>query len=240
LDEAEQAFRKAIAYDDHLARTFPDPPIIREETCGNRVEFGHKLLDLGKYAEAEKRLKEEVAALDRKKQAYPDLIVFRSQLARAFYHLGNLYYLTDRRSLAEIHFRRFVDLTPKSSQNPIDKGLWLHAQVHIPLPTIREPQEFLLQVRQMERLELLGTALCRAGRYQEGLERLEEDLKLGRMDRDFTLFFQALAHAGLGQMDRAREKFAEGQRILNSRKIPNAEFRVLEKEVGMVLQEGRK
>src|SRR5439155_26686119 len=84
----------------------------------------------------------------------------------------------------------------------------------------------------------LGVAHCRAGNWQEALAALEKSKKLqpdGDEMSSFQSFFEAMAHAKLGDRNEARRYYDQGVRWMTKHSPNHADLRRFRAEAAVLV-----
>ena len=158
LQEAEAAFRDALALRKQLAADFPTRPDFRQELARTYGNLGLLLRDTGRLQEAEAAYREALKLQQQLAADFPTRPDFRQELARSHHNLGTLFYQTGRLKETETVWR---------------DALALRKQLAADFPTRPDFRQELART-----YGNLGLLLRDTGRLQEAEAAYREALKL--------------------------------------------------------------
>jgi tetratricopeptide (TPR) repeat protein len=197
---------------------------------------------LGEQAGAEKSFQEALALKDRLADDFPMTAHYREELARVHTRLADLFHATGRgKEAIESYHRaaeqwgRLIHDFPSSPGHARDLT-WLLATC--PQPSVRDPARAVewgrRAVSQAPRggdcRRALGAALVRSGDWRGAIAELDQAVALrsGGDGREWLLL--ALAHARLGDLDRACEWYDRAVKWLADGRAEDATLRQLQAE----------
>jgi superkiller protein 3 len=208
LEEAVAAYRKSIELDRNFAPA-------------------HR--NLGRALSNQKRWDEAIAALRRAIELEPNN-------ALVFNHLGKCLADQKRWDEAIAAFRKAVELNPGFALASGNLGIALDSRAWAlatdPEPTRRDPGRAVSLAKEaVERkpqegrcYNTLGTALYRAGRWEDAIAALEQSMELRQGGDSFGWFFLAMAHCQLGENGRARGWYGRAVRWMDKNQPKNEEL----------------
>jgi tetratricopeptide (TPR) repeat protein len=109
-DEAEAAFRTALAVHEKLAADFPTEPEYRKLLAATRTNLGALLTHQGKRDEAETAFRAVPAIYEQLAADFPTVPQYRRNLAAAYERLGSLLAAVGKRDEAEAANRAALDI----------------------------------------------------------------------------------------------------------------------------------
>jgi serine/threonine protein kinase/tetratricopeptide (TPR) repeat protein len=198
-------------------------------------------------------------ALEKLGRAHEAIARYRKALeldpknARAHFGLGNIFRAQNKWDEAFAAYRKALEVDPKEAgaRDALAWGLnnlaWALA-TH-PKPARRDPGRAVSLAREAVELKpqdgnignTLGTALYRAGRWQEAIETLEKaDRLTGDKHFSFNAFFLAMARWQLGDREEARTWYDRAVQWMDKNQPNNAELRRFRAEAGGLLELNRK
>jgi tetratricopeptide (TPR) repeat protein len=186
--------------------------------------------------------------------AMPGVPLYRQNLADVHFHLGLLDHVAGREAQATQHFRKVHDLCsglvaaePGEGPAPGFPGVsengfaWFLATC--PDESFRNPRRAVELAREAvkraphkgDHWNTLGAALCRVGNHKEALPALEKALQLHREAEGTDLFLLAIAHHALDQPEKARQRYDEGNTLLERQGSETLDLHLLRLEAGSLL-----
>jgi eukaryotic-like serine/threonine-protein kinase len=110
LQDAESAFRDALALEKQLAEDFPTRPDFRQELANSHNSLSHLLVVTGRPAEAEAGFRDAVALRKQLAADFPGQPGFRQEWADGLRNLGRLLFDTGRPDEGEAVYREALAL----------------------------------------------------------------------------------------------------------------------------------
>jgi serine/threonine protein kinase/tetratricopeptide (TPR) repeat protein len=251
LEQARQLLQRSI---DHrraaLKMGLPRNPTNRRALAEALTRLGVIQTRLGEKAEAEKSYQEALDIKDHLADDFPMTALYREELARVHTRLADLFHTTgrSREAVASYHraakqWGRLVHDFPSSPGHARDLA-WLLATC--PEPSVRDPARAVewgrRAVSQAPRggdcRRALGAALVRAGDWRGAIAELDQAVALrsGGDGREWLLL--SLAHARLGEQDRARGWYDRAVKWLEDGRAEDATLHQLRAEVVAALGGG--
>jgi serine/threonine protein kinase/tetratricopeptide (TPR) repeat protein len=250
LEQARQLLRRSIEHRRAALKGRPRNPTYRRTLAEALTRLAGIQTRLGEKARAEDSYLEALAIQDRLADDFPMTALYRAELARVHTGLADLLHTTGRsREAVESYHRaadqwgRLVHDFPSSPGHARDLA-WLLATC--PQPSVRDPAGAVewgrRAVSQAPRggdcRRALGAALVGAGDWRGAIAELDQAVALrsGGDGREWLLL--SLAHARLGEQDRAREWYDRSVKWLEDGRAEDATLHQLQAEVVAALGGG--
>lgn len=231
-DEADQAYRKALAYDEHIAREFAnEPPTTRANTRVIRPVFGSFLIARGRHEEGERHLIRGIEDFEDGVRLYPTSYGLRCNL---MHFLADLAYLQHGRGqLPEARATSDRCLTVlRSIGDHLNHADRAKALLLLPVPEQRDPAyaaRILSQVPKpaSTRISPWLRALCA---FRNG--QTEAALSIAVPDADLRgQLVRAACFAALGRAAEARATFEKAANAIAASPFVELDLRFLHSEV---------
>jgi tetratricopeptide (TPR) repeat protein len=263
--EATQEFHKAVVLLRPLVAEFPREAGFRDALAHSYRYLGWQVGWLLPYSEhldgAEGNYAQAIALYEELRQEFQDVPWYRLQLAESWNQVGSLRRRNGRYRQAEKAVRKglalYQQLHDEFPESPEMKACvaishndlaWVLAICPDRQP--RDTAEALEHAQKAIALEpghhdwrhTLGVVHCRLGHWKEALACIEQSRQLEQQQRykpgppgSFDRFFEAMAHSGLGEKEKARRCYDEGVRWMEGHLPDHPDLRRFRDEAAQML-----
>jgi serine/threonine protein kinase/tetratricopeptide (TPR) repeat protein len=216
-EEAERYCRQSQAWHEKRAEDFPDVLEYRFQLWWIYGVLSDALFAMNRWKESEEPLRQSVIVQRKMCADHPDDTRLQMDLGQTYAWLGALLHFTGRPQEASDTFRLALEQFEKGIARPQDtsRGEFLFAEflATCPAPQFRDPSRGVqlakkaLQSRPLgwEEWGVLGSALYRAGKWQEAQEALQKAMELGNGGVPSHWFHLAMVHWQRGDPKEARK-----------------------------------
>jgi serine/threonine protein kinase len=252
--EAADEFRAEHAIWEELAAEFPGEPEYRYRCANNQNFLGIALRTQPGQAETAAQLhRQSIALCDRLTAEFPDQPLYKLELVRSHYALGIALEIAERCPEAEESLLQALALLRPEIDRALSDGYTTQlASIHNDLAWLRatRPDEehrdvakALESARKAVALDpnkgnywnTLGVVHYRARQWKEAIGALNKSMKLRRGGDSSDWFFQAMAHAQLGERDEAERWHRRAIEWMDQHRAADAELLRFRAEAAQVL-----
>ena len=255
--EAAQAYRNAIVLLQQLVAEFPQEVGFRSSLAKAHFQVAWLRNDPAHPQEAEEDYRRAISLYEDLRNEFPDVAWYTRELGFCWFKLAGLQRCGGRFQLGEESHRRALALRQLLCNQLPNDSEQRHslAESHGELAWVlairpdretRHTTEALVHARKAveldpgnhDRWHTLGVAHCRAGNWQEALAALEKSKKLqpdGDEMSSFQSFFEAMAHAKLGDRNEARRYYDQGVRWMTKHSPNHADLRRFRAEAAVLV-----
>jgi tetratricopeptide (TPR) repeat protein len=230
---ADTAFSQAVSYAAQVVKDWPGEPVFRRRLAATRRNYGILLFEQGKRSEALEQYRESVDMLLELEKQFPDVPDNQDALCDSLDPLAELYFTQGDREKAADLLRQIVDIRERLAAGRPDDAThcgclaWFYAATCID-PRFRNPaRAVVLAEKALSQFPqnsywcgVLGVAQYRNGRWQEALDSFEKARRLRPYRYEGFLFYQAMAHWRLGEIEAARACYDQALGSMKARDYP--------------------
>jgi WD40 repeat protein/serine/threonine protein kinase len=250
-EEADKAYRQALSLQEQLVQESPRDPARQHELALLRLELGALLLDGGRPEDAEKAYRSAVTTLTRLHKEHPAVSAYRTDVGRAFTALAGLFEEAGRTGERIEALDQAVTQGVETYDNCLTLARLLIAH---PDPRRRDFRRAaaladkaaalhlgsgLVMVNKLaDCLDTFALASYRAGDWKAVRDNVEPWLNHPNLVRIVPLssrYLLAMAHAQLGNKDRARKVYREAVDLMKQQQKPDEDVRRLQAEAAALL-----
>jgi tetratricopeptide (TPR) repeat protein/tRNA A-37 threonylcarbamoyl transferase component Bud32 len=243
--QAEQSARKAVGLLDRLVEDWPELPLARVDLAMTLGYLAGLLKGAGRRPESEDARRRAIRHFETLRAAFPRSPQYRRSLVFHYTELVLLLYELGRQTEAAEPYRKVLEVG-EEGDGANNLLAWFLATA--PGPGLRDAARAVRLAKKAvaarpqsgEYRNTLGVAHYRNGDDRAAVAELEAAMRLRAGGDSFDWFFLAMAHARLGERDKARAWFDRAVQWMDRHKPHNHELRRFRAEAQAMLGEAGK